>query len=130
MRANKDKENTIPVADNGQVVLDTLIVDISAFFKTGHGDFDVANSLCMSSHALGDMPQGTDCLSSLVGDVEHRTQRRSRRGFWLKERSGILQQIYAISHVNSPGNIANQTLAFTLSTHLLRRKVHPALLPR
>lgn len=62
----------IPLADDGEVVFDSLIVDICASLKKRHRNFRVANSFGNASHALRKALDGTPCLGRAGSKVEHR----------------------------------------------------------
>jgi len=66
------KRRKIPVADDGKIVLDSLIVDIGGRLKKGYMNFGVANSFGNASHALRKALDRAPCLGRAVGKVEHR----------------------------------------------------------
>jgi hypothetical protein len=43
----------IPVADNGKIVLNSLVVNVCAFFEQRHGHFRISNARYSCGHACG-----------------------------------------------------------------------------
>jgi hypothetical protein len=77
--ASDEKQNTacsetekIPIANDEEIVFDSLIVDICVSLKKRHRNFGVANSLGNASHALRKALDGTPCLGRAGSKVEHR----------------------------------------------------------
>ena len=69
-----------PVTDDGEVVLDALVVDVGIRLEQGHGDLCRANvgSIGDGGHSLGQPPNRPPCSSSSLGEVEHRHRRWGR----------------------------------------------------
>lgn len=82
--SDKDQESPLivqlPVANNGKIVFNSLIVDIRALFEKRHRNFGVPNSWCSGGHPGSQPPQG---VCGAMREVEHRPRRRAR---WQKKR--------------------------------------------
>jgi hypothetical protein len=65
-----------PAADDSEVVLNALVVDVRSLLQKRHGDLRVADALGSGGHAGGQPPH---CVRGAMGEVEHRARRRGRR---------------------------------------------------
>jgi hypothetical protein len=61
------KQLSVPTANNVEVVVNALVVDVRALLEQRHGDFGVANALDGSGHTGGQPP----CRFCSALRVEH-----------------------------------------------------------
>lgn len=68
-----NKSSDLPLADDGKVVLDALVVDVCALFEERHGNFLVADAGGSGGHTFGGTLESANRSGGSVGKVEHRT---------------------------------------------------------
>ena len=65
-------DRSIPFTNNGEIILNSLVVDICARLMKGHRHFGVTDSFGNSGHVLGKPSYRAPCLGRTRGEVEHR----------------------------------------------------------